>query len=76
MFYVKNGKEKIEIHGGNVFTNCPRCGKEHSVDLQGLLEGGCNDLYSTQVYCHACSVERAKEHPEEPWSEQLLNEGL
>lgn len=76
MFYVKNGKEKIEIHYDNVFTICPECGDEIQIDLQDLLGSGDADLYSTGVYCHACSVERAKKHPEEPWSEQLLNEGL
>lgn len=33
MYYLKNGKKKIFIEDDNVFTQCPRCGKEQQIDL-------------------------------------------
>lgn len=59
MFYIKatiaDGVTlKSEITDENVFTVCPGCGNEHSVDLAAVLSGDC-DLYSTQIYCEACS---------------------
>ncbi|MEA4955885.1 MAG: hypothetical protein VB096_10320 [Pseudoflavonifractor sp.] len=74
MFYMKHKGTKLEITGDNVFTTCPQCGKEHSVDLQEIFFTGNADLYSTQVYCHKCSVERAKKHPEEPLAEMVARE--
>ena len=70
MFYIKTKRgHKIPIEdgeGGNVFTQCPECGKEQCVDLTHLISFGEVDLYSTVMYCHECSVERAKKdltHP-------------
>ena len=36
MFYLKHNGEKLPIEGGNVFTICPECGREHAVDLQEI----------------------------------------
>lgn len=58
MFYLKHNGQKLPIEGDNVFTICPECGREHPVDLQEILEGGGTDLYSTGVYCDACSARR------------------
>lgn len=55
MFYMKYKGKKLVISEDNVFTVCPRCGREHSVDLQDILMGGEADLYSTSVYCADCS---------------------
>jgi|GEM_PF-716941 len=78
MFYIKHENDgvtvKAEITDENVFTICPECGKEHAVNLQEILCAGNADLYSTQVYCHKCSVGRAKKHPEEPWAEMVSRE--
>ena len=40
MFYMKHKGKKLVISEDNVFTVCPRCGREHSVDLQDILMGG------------------------------------
>ena len=74
MFYMKHKGTKLFIESDNVYTACPQCGQEHQVDLQEILCTGTADLYSTQVYCHKCSVERAKKHPEEPWAEMVAQE--
>ena len=61
MFYMKCNGKKLEIREDNVYTTCPRCGKEHKVDLCDILADGNSDLYGTQVYCQKCSMERAAE---------------
>ena len=48
MFYMKHKGKKLFIDSENVYTACPRCGKEHAVDLQEILSGGDADLYGTQ----------------------------
>lgn len=60
MFYMKHKGKKLEIRDDNVYTQCPRCGKEHNVDLQEVL-GGDGDLYSTRVFCSLCSDIRQAE---------------
>lgn len=55
MFYLKHKGEKLEITGDNVYTTCPRCGKEHCVDIHDILADGHSDLYGTAVYCNACA---------------------
>ena len=56
MFYIKHRGEKIEITG-EVYTTCPRCGREHELDLHYLLRDGDADLFGTSVYCKACAKE-------------------
>ena len=55
MFYVKGKLETIAIEEDNVFTTCPICGEEFSVDLLEVLVDGHGDLYGTNVYCNECS---------------------
>lgn len=60
MFYVKAKISdeccvKIDITGENVFTLCPQCGREHSVDIVEQASGDF-DLYDTAVYCAECSA--------------------
>lgn len=55
MFYLKNGKKKLFIEEDNVFTQCPRCGKEHQIDLASAVIDGKLDLYGTSCYCEKCS---------------------
>ena len=74
MFYVKNKHKKVPIEDP-IFTACPRCGVEHEIDLTDILSTG-GDLYGTQVYCHRCSVERAKQHRGKEWAEQVVREGV
>ncbi len=59
MFYVKDrltdlSEVKIEITDSNVYTKCPACRKEISVDLVEVLKEG--DLLGTSVFCEDCSV--------------------
>ncbi len=58
MFYVKENvndalEMKIEISDENVYTTCPVCLKEISVDLSEVLKDG--DLFATSVLCSKCS---------------------
>lgn len=80
MFYIKTRRgTRIPIEdgdGGNVFTQCPACSKEFEVSLSELIFEESLDLYSTQVYCHKCSVERARKHPEEPGAEMVAREAV
>lgn len=64
MFYVKsriNDETTIttELTDENVYTQCPECGKEFSVDLYDVFSNG-GDLYSTAIYCAECSAEKEK----------------
>lgn len=70
MFYAIQGKKKIPITYRTTYAQCPRCGQ---VDLQDILETG-GSLTDTRIFCHTCSVERAKRHQGEPWSEIILKE--
>ena len=58
MFYLKYKGAKLPVEADNVYTVCPECGREHTVDLQVILEGGDADLYGTAVYCGKCSARR------------------
>ena len=60
MFYVKEKlsdavEVTVEITDENVFTHCPSCGDEVSIDLAELFSDGESDLYGTAVYCDKCS---------------------
>ena len=60
MFYVKERVNdsmeiSIEITDENVFTHCPMCGFEVSVDIAEILSDGESDLYGTAVFCDGCS---------------------
>lgn len=59
MFYVRTqlNKEtflKLGIHKNNVFTRCPRCGREIAVDLAEVFIDAEGDLDSTTVLCAKC----------------------
>lgn len=63
MFYLKtklaNGKVvKADITDENVFTLCPSCARELSVDLVEVFSEGEGDLYSTSIICSACTKKR------------------
>lgn len=60
MFFAKEKlsdavEVSVEITDENVFTRCPCCGDEISVDLAELFSDGECDLYGTAVYCDECS---------------------
>lgn len=54
MFYLKHKGKKLYIDDTNVFTTCPKCGKEHRVNIQDVLGDGESDLFGTAVYCQDC----------------------
>lgn len=65
MFYIKtnlaSGKTiRTDITDENVFTRCPECGRELSVDLEELFSDSECDLFSTAVVCCACTKKRRK----------------
>lgn len=55
MFYMKYNGRKLEITEDNVFTRCPVCGKEFTVDVSELFQDGDIDLYGTSIYCPECA---------------------
>ena len=63
MFYVKtnlnkNIEIKVDLYDDEIFTQCPKCGKEIQVDnetLANILKDA--DLSSTSLYCGKCSKE-------------------
>lgn len=55
MYYLKNGKKKLFIEEDNVFTQCPRCGKEMQIDLDDAVIDGTLDLYGISWYFDKCS---------------------
>ena len=62
MFYIKTqltqGAElTTEIHEDNVYTRCPGCSDEVSVDLAEVFNDGECDLYGTGIFCKTCSQE-------------------
>lgn len=75
MFYVKRKHKKVAIQDP-IYTTCPQCGVEHQVDLVDILRDERTDLYSTMVYCHKCSQERAKHHRGQEWAEQIVREDV
>ena len=64
MFYVKFHLDEsttllTEITDENVFTRCPDCGQEVSVDLNNVIDDeGQLDLFGTGVCCAECSRKR------------------
>ena len=68
MYYVK-GKHNRKIvledgDDGNIFGDCPRCGRPHHVDLKAILSTE-SDLYSSS-FCRECSKIVLREQGEEP----------
>lgn len=45
----------VPIDGDNVFTYCPRCGKEVEVFLGDFLSDEEFDFRETELYCDNCS---------------------
>lgn len=54
MYYTKHGRKKLWIEADNIFTMCPRCGKEIPIDLSDMVIDGALDLYGTSVFCEKC----------------------
>lgn len=73
MFYAISGKKKVPITSRTTYAQCPRCGRYHQIDLQDILETG-GSLTDTRVFCHFCSIERARQNRGEPWADMILAE--
>ena len=62
MFYVKTSfgcaDVVTEIHCDNVFTRCPECGSELSIDLAEVFTDEDADLECTSILCSACTKKR------------------
>lgn len=62
MFYMKHKGQKLPIRVDNVYTICPRCGREHHVDLGDIANAtnGNFDIEDIHVYCVRCTAERER----------------
>lgn len=68
-YYVKGTTETgepvtLSIEDDNVFTHCPICGREHTVDLVELASSGDFDLYGSAIYCRECADKHRKQQGE------------
>lgn len=61
MFYLKYKGKRLLIESDNVYTTCPECGKEFTVDLEDILSCEHADLYSTYPYCTECTAKRERD---------------
>lgn len=69
MFYTKltlseNSKVITRLSDKNVYSICPKCGKEIRVNLSDVLKEEDTDLHTTCVYCKSCAAEWLKEKAE------------
>ena len=65
MFYVKENLNEsmniaIEISDKNVYCRCPKCDVEVPVDLSIFQENENFDIFSSAVYCDACTKTHLK----------------
>lgn len=67
-YYVKGTTKAGEpvtlpIEPDSVYTHCPDCGREHTVDIVDLAAAGDFDLYGSAIYCHECADKRRRAAP-------------
>ena len=60
VFYTKltlseNSKVITRLSDKNVYSNCPKCGKEVRVNLSDVLKEEDTDLHTTGIYCKSCA---------------------
>ena len=63
MFYIKenlNDTTSISVEIKNVYCRCPQCGAEVPVDLSVFWTAENFDIFSSAVYCDACTLKRLK----------------
>ena len=53
----------LSIEPDSVYTHCPDCGREHTVDIVDLAAAGDFDLYGSAIYCHECADKRRQTVP-------------
>lgn len=71
MIYAKakigeHAEVRIALDYDNVFTVCPQCGKEHSIDISEFFQDGDFD-FDCSVYCEDCSKKNLKQMEESAW---------
>lgn len=67
-YYIKGTTKAGEpvtlpIEPDSVYTHCPDCGREHTVDIVDLAAAGDFDLYGSAIYCHECADKRRRAAP-------------
>ena len=60
MFYIKENLNdttsiSVEINNENVYCRCPQCSAEVPVDLSIFWTAENFDIFSSAVYCDACT---------------------
>ena len=80
MFYIKTKQHSgkmvsTEITDENVFTRCPGCGREMPVDLADIFADGEGDLFSTKIFCAACTKASAEDRLS-PKDAKLATDGI
>ena len=65
MFYIKENLNdttsiSVEINNENVYCRCPQCSAEVPVDLSIFWTAENFDIFSSSVYCDACTQKRLK----------------
>ena len=59
MFYIKDNHDNFIEFTGEVYAQCPECGKLFPIDIVELSQQDKDfDLYSTQIFCADCSAKR------------------
>ena len=60
MFYIKDNHDNLIEITGEVYAQCPECGKLHLLDdiVELIQENPDFDFYGTQIYCEKCSETR------------------
>lgn len=66
MIYAKakigeHAEVRIALDYDNVFTVCPQCGKEHSIDISEFFQDEDFD-FDSSVYCEDCSKKISREY--------------
>lgn len=51
----ENSKVITRLSDKNVYSICPKCGKEIQVNLSDVLKEEDTDLHTTCVYCKSCT---------------------
>ena len=80
MFYIRTkqncGKTiTTDITDENVFTRCPGCGREMPVDLAEIFADAEGDLFSTKIFCAACTKASAEDRLS-PKDAKLATDGI
>ena len=57
MFYIKDNHDNFIVFTGEVYAQCPECGKLHLVDdiVEIIQESPDFSFYGTHIYCEECS---------------------